>query len=1036
MERTLLHGGALRMERGLHDRDRVGLQDQVLLEDYHSEDAFIDNLRKRFQENLIYTYIGHVLISVNPYRELPIYTESDVKEYRKRHFFEAPPHVFALSDNAYRSLTEENRGQCILISGESGSGKTEASKKVLQFIAAATGHTHNVEGVKDKLLQSNPVLEAFGNAKTNRNDNSSRFGKYMDVQFDYAGVPEGGNILNYLLEKSRVVHQSGGERNFHIFYQLLAGADDNLLRELHLKRNLDTFYYLSDGANGNVANIRDAENFRTVQKAMSVIEIGEQEQRQILDIVAAVLHMGNVGFTEEEGKAKILKPESVTAIAKLLGCNEEQLTNAFTHRTIEARGEIVTSPLNRDLAIYARDALAKAVYDRLFSWLVSRINTSLHAEGAAKKNSVMGILDIYGFEIFKKNSFEQFCINFCNEKLQQLFIELTLKQEQEEYLREGIEWVPVEYFDNKVICNLIEEKHKGIVALMDEECLRPGDPTDLSFLTKMNDNLGSHPHYICHSRASTTVQKTMGRDEFRLVHYAGDVTYSVHGFLDKNNDLLFRDLKEAMAGCGNGIIKRCFPEADIGSKRRPETAVTQFKNSLNNLMDILMCKEPSYIRCIKPNDLQTYGQFNVELVRHQVKYLGLMENLRVRRAGFAYRRTYELFLQRYKCLSKQTWPHYHGPAKDGVQILANELGYEKDDYRMGKTKIFIRFPKTLFDTEDAFQAKKHYLASIIQARWKGRRQRRAYLEIRARIIAGQSYIRRYLAIQELKRRREAASKIRFFIKGFITRHDELNECNRSFIQHTKRHWLTKLSKSLPGTFMHHTWIGAPKHCQEASELLRRMHKLHLARAYRLALSAERKRQLDLKVLSEAMFKNRKRNYPESIGPWFVDDRIAKQHATPISNFTVTQMNGEKLHYSTPVIKYDRRGYKPRERFFLLTDRAVYLLDGKTYKQKHRLPLDKIDFCITNERDGIMLIRIPLELKKDKGDLILDIPDVIECCIWILDVTKNRSIVNIVDTGSLSHNLVRGKTGVIEIQTGPQPSITRAKSGNLLVIAGQ
>lgn len=1024
------------MERGLHDRDRVGLQDQVLLEDYQSEDAFIDNLKKRFQENLIYTYIGHVLISVNPYKELPIYTEDDVKEYRKRHFFEAPPHVFALSDNAYRSLTEENRGQCILISGESGSGKTEASKKVLQFIAAATGHTTSVEGVKDKLLQSNPVLEAFGNAKTNRNDNSSRFGKYMDVQFDFAGAPEGGNILNYLLEKSRVVHQSSGERNFHIFYQLLAGADDGLLQELHLKRKLDTYYYLSDGDNGITPNIRDSDNFRLVQKAMAVIEIPDEEQKLILEIIASVLHMGNVGFTEEEGKAKILKPESVTAIAKLLGCAEDQLRNAFTHRTIEARGDIVTSPLNRDMAIYARDALAKAVYDRLFSWLVSRINTSLHSEHIAKKNSVMGILDIYGFEIFKKNSFEQFCINFCNEKLQQLFIELTLKQEQEEYLREGIEWEPVEYFDNKVICNLIEEKHKGIVALMDEECLRPGDPTDMSFLSKMNDNLGNHAHYICHSRASTTIQKTLGRDEFRLVHYAGDVTYNVHGFLDKNNDLLFRDLKETMSDCKNAIIKSCFPASDISNKKRPETAVTQFKNSLNNLMDILMCKEPSYIRCIKPNDLQTHGHFDVELVRHQVKYLGLMENLRVRRAGFAYRRTYELFLQRYKCLSRQTWPHYHGPAKEGVQILACELGYDRDDYRMGKTKIFIRLPKTLFETEDAFQAQKHYLASIIQARWKGRRQRKIYLETYAKIIACQKYIRRFLAIQERKRRRAAADKIRFFIKGFITRHDEPNDCNRSFIEHTKRHWLNKLSKCLPGSFMNHTWIPSPKHCQDASIVLRRMHKLHLARLYRLSLPPEKKQQFQLKVLSESVFKGKKKNYPESVGPWFMDDRISKAHATPIGNFVVTQMNNEKLHYSTPVIKYDRRGYKPRDRFFLLTDKAVYLLDGKTYKQKHRLPLDKVDFCITSERDGVMLLRIPLELKKDKGDLILDVPDIIECCIWILDVTKNRNIVNIVETGSLSHNLVRGKTGVIEIQTGPQPSITRAKSGNLLVIAGQ
>lgn len=557
----------------------------------------------------------------------------------------------------------------------------------------------------------------------------------------------------------------------------------------------------------------------------------------------------------------------------------------------------MTSPLNRDMAIYARDALAKAVYDRLFTWLVSRINTSLHAAHIAKKNSVMGILDIYGFEIFRKNSFEQFCINFCNEKLQQLFIELTLKQEQEEYLREGIEWEPVQYFDNKVICNLIEEKHKGIIALMDEECLRPGDPTDLSFLRKMNDNLGEHAHYICHSRASTTVQKTLGRDEFRLVHYAGDVTYNVHGFLDKNNDLLFRDLKEAMASCKNEIITKCFPSSDISSKKRPETAVTQFKNSLNNLMDILMCKEPSYIRCIKPNDMQAHGHFDVELVRHQVKYLGLMENLRVRRAGFAYRRTYELFLQRYKCLSRQTWPHYHGPAKEGVQILACELGYEKDDYRMGKTKIFIRLPKTLFETEDAFQAQKHYLASIIQARWKGRRQRQIYLETYAKIVRGQTYIRRYLAIQERKRRRAAADKIRFFIKGFITRQDEPSECNKSFIEHTKRHWLNKLAKSLPNTFMNHTWIPAPKHCLEASSILRRLHKLHLARLYRVALSPEKKKQFELKVLSQDTFKGHKKSYPESVGPWFMDDRISKAHATPIGNFVVTQMNSEKLHVS-------------------------------------------------------------------------------------------------------------------------------------------
>lgn len=1025
------------MEKGLHERDRVGLQDFLLLENYESEEAFVDNLLKRFGEDLIYTYIGQVLISVNPYKELPIYTEDDVKEYRRRHFFEAPPHIFAISDNAYRSLMEENRAQCVLISGESGSGKTEASKKVLQFIAAASGHIATVEGVKDKLLQSNPVLEAFGNAKTNRNDNSSRFGKYMDVQFGFTGAPQGGNILNYLLEKSRVVNQTGGERNFHIFYQILAGADDDMLRTLQLKRNLDTYYYLSDGAKGIVPTINDAENFRIVKRAMSIIELTDIEQKEIFQIVSSVLHMGNVGFTENEGIAQILKPESVTAITKLLGCEFAQLEAALTNRTIDAQGDVVTSPLSREMAIYARDALAKAVYDRLFTWLVRRINLSLQPTGQqGSSNNVMGILDIYGFEIFKKNSFEQFCINFCNEKLQQLFIELTLKSEQEEYEREGIEWIHVEYFDNKVICNLIEEKYRGIISILDEECLRPGDPTDLTFLDKLNDQLGNHPHYICHSKASTAIQKTMGRDDFRLVHYAGDVTYNVTGFLDKNNDLLFRDLKETMSMTTNSIIKSCFPESEYLNKKRPETAVTQFKGSLNNLMDILMCKEPSYIRCIKPNDMQSPNVFDVQLVSHQVKYLGLMENLRVRRAGFAYRRTYDMFLQRYKCLSKQTWPNYNGPSKEGVQIIANELGYGVDDYRMGRTKIFIRFPKTLFNTEDAFQAKKNDLAAIIQSRWRGRRQRNIYLKLRATAITLQAYCRRYLALQEAKRRKDAVKKIRDFIKGFISRNEPPNGYNDKFIANSKRIWLMRLSRNLPTNLLDNRWLTPPGHCSEASQLLRAMHKRHLARIYRKNLSQEKKRQFELKVMAEKAFKGKKKSYPESIGPWFIDERISKEHMTQIQNFVTTTFGEEKLKYCTPCIKFDRHGYKPRDRFALLSEKALYVLDAKTYKQKHRLPLDKIDFCVTNHNDNLLLVRIPPELKKDKGDLILEIPYLIEFCIYVLDTTRNGQILAIVDTASLQHHLVKGKSGTIDIQTGPEPSITKAKSGHLLVIAGQ
>ncbi|CAK9821958.1 Unconventional myosin IC [Anthophora retusa] len=1026
------------MERGLHERDRVGVQDFVLLEDFQSEDAFINNLRKRFNQDLIYTYIGQVLVSVNPYKKLPIYNPEIIQYYHGRNFFEAPPHIFALADTAYQSLLKENLDQCILISGESGSGKTEASKKVLEFIAAATGHKKQVMEVNDKLIGSNPVLEAFGNAKTNRNDNSSRFGKYMDIQFNFQGDPIGGNILNYLLEKSRVVHQFSGERNFHIFYQLLAGASEDTLRKLYLKKNLDTYYYLSNGTKGTVDSIDDTTQYMEVMKAMKTMEMTQQEQDDLFAIVASVLHMGNVGFTEEDGVAQILKPASVEAVASLLGCDVKQLAGAFTNRSIDAHGDVVVSPLNREFAIYARDALAKAVYDRLFTWLVTRLNKSLQPSRNATRKMVIGILDIYGFEIFQKNSFEQFCINYCNEKLQQLFIQLTLKSEQEEYLREGITWENIQYFNNKVICDLIEEKYKGIISLMDEECLRPGEPTDLSFLEKLNVNLNNHPHYISHMKADLQTQKVMGRDEFRLVHYAGDVTYNVRGFLEKNNDLLYRDLREIMSHTTNSITKSVFDVKDLTSKKRPDTAITQFKNSLNNLMEILMGKEPSYIRCIKPNDYKMPNKFNEKIILHQVKYLGLMENLRVRRAGFAYRRPYEQFLQRYKSLCPQTWPNYHGPAKEGVQILVCHLGFEADEYRMGNTKLFIRFPKTLFDTEDAFQAKKHDIAAIIQSRWKCILERRRYLELRKATIVFQKHIRRWLAKREADRRRKAVITIRRFIEGFITRNGPPTEINVAFIELAKSQWLIKLSKTLPVGVLNNYWPTCPYSCREASEHLRIIHKKWRARNYRLVLSKEDKKQFELKILAESLFKGKKKSYAKSLAPRFQDDRLGAEHKALRQSFINNILpRDETIKYATPVIKYDRHGYKPRERVLILTENAVYILDTlKTFKLKHRLPYKSIEeLVVTGESDNLLIVRIPPELKKDKGDLILEVPHIIEALTKAIDITNNPNILKVVHTESVSHKLVSGKEGVIEFKTGNTPAISKNRqSGHLLVVA--
>ncbi|XP_061383867.1 unconventional myosin IC isoform X2 [Danaus plexippus] len=1029
------------MEHSLQHRERVGVQDFVLLEDFRSEAAFIDNLKKRFHENIIYTYIGNVLISVNPYKNLPIYTEEKQRLYYKKAFFEAPPHVFAIADNAYRSLVYEHREQCILISGESGSGKTEASKKVLEYIAARTNHLHNVETVKDKLLQSNPLLEAFGNAKTNRNDNSSRFGKYMDIQFNYEGAPEGGHILNYLLEKSRVVSQMAGERNFHIFYQLLAGGDKELMKQLRLQGRSEVYKYTTDLTSAS-QKMNDADQFRVVREAMKVIEIGDSEQREMFEIVASVLHLGNVKFVQnDKGYAEILNHDANSQnVAELLKVNTTRLREALTSRTIEARGDVVNTPLDLEQAHYARDALAKAIYEKHFGWLVARLNASLAPRDRDAKASVIGILDIYGFEIFPKNSFEQFCINFCNEKLQQLFIQLTLKSEQEEYLREGIEWEPIEYFNNIVICDLIEERHRGIISILDDECLRPGEANDLSFLEKLSQRLDGHKHFKSHKKVDSKTQKLMGRDEFCLVHYAGEVTYNVNTFIEKNNDLLFRDLQGLMAASGNNIVGRCFKDMNLMSKKRPETAVTQFKVSLNELIKILSSKEPSYIRCIKPNDFKTPMHFDDKLVSHQVKYLGLMENLRVRRAGFAYRRQYDAFLERYKCLSPETWPNYRGPAREGVQKLVAALRYEKEEYRMGNTKIFIRFPKTLFETEDAFQIKKNDIATIIQSRWRGYRQRRRYLEMKRAAVIIQKWVRRFLAQRLRERRRRAADVIRAFIKGFITRNGPETVENRRFLGIAKVHWLKRLATQLPKHLLDLSWPPCPATCQDASKQLHKLHRLHLSRKYRLALSPEDKKQFELKVLAEAMFKGKKNSYNSSIPERFVADRLSEEQRVLRDTFMASPAwpAQEKLIYSCEAVKYDRRGYKPRPRSLVASDAALYVLDAgsrKMFKVKHRLPLDKLRVVLTNESDGLLLVKIPQDLKKDKGDLIMSVTHLIEALTIVTDYTKKPEIIEIVDTRTIAHNLVNGKQGgTIEVTQGTQPAIHRAKSGNLLVVA--
>uniref|UniRef100_A0A3B4UHI1 Myosin IH n=1 Tax=Seriola dumerili TaxID=41447 RepID=A0A3B4UHI1_SERDU len=848
------------MEGALTARDRVGIQDFVLL-DETTETAFLSNLKKRFSKDLIYTYIGTLLVSVNPYKELDIYSKKQMDIYMGVNFFELPPHIYALADNAYHTMLTEFNNHFILISGESGAGKTEASKKILQYYAVSCPSTTLLNTVRDKMLKSNPVLEAFGNAKTLKNDNSSRFGKYMDIQFDSQGDAVGGHILNYLLEKSRVVHQNHGERNFHIFYQLVEGGEDDLLHQLGLERDSLHYNYLTQGECAIVFSINDKNDWKTVKNALQVIDVDEINTDHLFGIVASVLHLGNIQFdSDSKGQALLNNNAELRWVSNLLGVDAHILQEGLTFRKIEANKDQVLSPFTIDHAIYARDALAKAIYGLTFTWLVNRINGSMENKDSSRK-TVIGLLDIYGFEVFYVNSFEQFCINYCNEKLQQLFIQLTLKAEQEEYEAENIEWEPVQFFNNKIICDLVEEKHRGIISILDEECLRPGDATDLTFLERLEEKMGNHPHFVTHKLADKMTRKTLERGDFRLLHYAGEVTYCVVGFLDKNNDLLYRNIKDVS-------LQFCTLLCETENMRwRGGLVATQFKSSLLKLTEILMAKEAWYIRCLKSNESKQPGQFDEALIRHQVKYLGLMEHLRVRRAGFAYRRKYEVFLKRYKPLCPATWPHWRGVPADGVEELVQHLGYLPNEYKMGRTKIFIRHPRTLYATEDAYEKCKHELGECKSA---------------MKIFQLQAKYKGYKARKERERRAWAVKVIKRFIKGYMTRGQAKTTDNSEYLAFVRQNYLNRLKENLPKTVLDKTtWQAPPAVLAETSEILRKLHYRLMVRKYVRGITPQKKTQLQLKLVTSSIFKGKKDTYPQSVAQPFVDTRIS----ISVSNLT-------------------------------------------------------------------------------------------------------------------------------------------------------
>ncbi|XP_042347571.1 unconventional myosin-Ie isoform X2 [Plectropomus leopardus] len=705
-----------------HNVKHSGVDDMVLLSKIN-EDAIVDNLKKRYMDDYIFTYIGPVLISVNPFKQMPYFGEKEVEMYQGAAQYENPPHIYALADNMYRNMMIDSENQCVIISGESGAGKTVAAKYIMSYISRVSGGGPKVQHVKDIILQSNPLLEAFGNAKTVRNNNSSRFGKYFEIQFSSGGEPDGGKISNFLLEKSRVVMRNPGERSFHIFYQLIEGASGEQKSSLGIT-SLDYYTYLNQSGSYKVDDINDKSDFQETMHAMDVIGISPEDRSMVLQIVAGVLHLGNITFKEAGNYAAVESEEFLAFPAFLLGIDQTRLKEKLTSRKMDSKWgsalESIDVTLNVEQACYTRDALSKALHARVFDFLVESINKAMVKD---HQEFNIGVLDIYGFEIFQKNGFEQFCINFVNEKLQQIFIELTLKAEQEEYVQEGIKWTQIDYFNNKIVCDLIESKNPpGIMCILDDVCATMhavGEGADQTMLQKLRVQINTHEHFNSWNQG------------FIIHHYAGKVSYDAEGFCERNRDVLFTDLIELMQSSEISFIRALFPEnLNAEKKGRPTTAGSKIKKQANDLVSTLMKCTPHYIRCIKPNETKKPRDWEESRVKHQVEYLGLKENIRVRRAGYAYRRVFRKFLNRYAILTKESWPTWRGDEKQGVLHLLRSVNMDQDQFQLGRTKIFIKAPESLFLLEETRERKFDGYARTIQKAWRKYMARKKYVQMR------------------------------------------------------------------------------------------------------------------------------------------------------------------------------------------------------------------------------------------------------------------------------------------------------------------
>ncbi|XP_049868627.1 myosin-VIIa-like [Pectinophora gossypiella] len=747
----------------LHVTSINGVEDMITLGELQ-EYTILRNLHIRYLKQLIYTYTGSMLIAINPYEILPIYTMDQIHFYQDKNVSDMPPHIFAIGESSYRELMDTTSNQCIVISGESGAGKTESTKLLLQYLAAASGKHSWIE---QQIQETNPVLEAFGNAKTVRNDNSSRFGKYINIYFSKKGVIEGGNIEQYLLEKSRIVFQNKGERNYHIFYSVVAGLSAEEKRKLELTHPAD-YAYLNSGNMLTCDGRNDGLEFADIRSAFKVLNFSDNDVWGIFSLLAAILHLGNLKFKSYNfnniESSEVADATNANRIANLLGVNKTKFCEALTRKTLVVQGDKVVSTITPAAAVEGRDALVKAIYGHIFEYIVEMINKTLYKDQHLSSGSV-GILDIFGFENFDSNSFEQLCINYANENLQQFFVRHIFKLEQEQYEKEGITWTNINYIDNQENLDVIGLKPMNLLSLIDEESKFPKG-TDITLLSKLHNNHSNKGCYI--------TPKSTHEHRFGVKHFAGDVFYEVKGFLDKNRDMLTVDVKEMIMESSNGFLKDLFSTEAAPSPSGTRKTVSlshQFKTSLEALMKTLYARHPFFVRCIKPNEFKKPKLLDRALCVRQLRYAGLMETAKIRQAGYPIRYSYAEFVYRYRLVVPDIPPAEKTDCKEATKKICTRV-LKDQEFRLGHTKVFLK------DTHDAILEElrhKVLITAVIKVQANARRfiLRRRFLRMRAAAITVQKHYRargfrnRYLVMRRGYLRLQAVIRSRELKKTFV-----------------------------------------------------------------------------------------------------------------------------------------------------------------------------------------------------------------------------------------------------------------------------